>query len=85
MKLKLTFKVKCDKNRTYFIIAKKTEIIIASNNSNINATSKTIAFTCVGLPSSIPKAFATATVCGYLSKTVNTKMREKKFKTLHLN
>ena len=31
----------------------------------------------IGLPYSIPTAFATATVCGSLSKIINTKIRNK--------
>ena len=36
-----------------------------------------VALTGIGLPYSIPTAFATATVCGPLSKTINTKIRNK--------
>ena len=37
------------------------------------ATTTSVALTGIGLPYSIPTAFATATVCGSLSKTINTK------------
>ena len=36
-----------------------------------------VAITGIGLPYSIPTAFATATVCGSLSKTNDTKIRNK--------
>ena len=41
------------------------------------ATSTSVALTGIGLPYSIPTVFATATVCGSLSKTINTKIRNK--------
>ena len=41
------------------------------------ATSTSVAITSIGLPHCIPTAFATATVCGSLSKTNNTKVRNK--------
>ena len=40
-------------------------------------TSTLVALTGIGLPYSIPTAFATATVCDSLSKTINTKIRNK--------
>ena len=43
----------------------------------ITATTTSVALTGIGLPYSIPTAFATATVCGSLSKTINTKTRNK--------
>ena len=42
------------------------------------ATTTSVALTLIiGLPYSIPTVFATATVCGSLSKTINTKIRNK--------
>ena len=41
------------------------------------ATSTSVALTGIELPYSIPTAFATATVCGSLSKTITTKIRNK--------
>ena len=43
-------------------------------------TTTTVALTGIGLPYSIPTASATATVCGSLSKTINTKIRNKNIK-----
>ena len=58
-------------------VAEITEIILAS----IATTATTsVALTGIGLPYSIPTAFATATVCGSLSKKINTKIRNKIFK-----
>ena len=41
------------------------------------ATTTSVALTVIGLPYSIPTAFATSTVCGSLSKTINSKIRNK--------
>ena len=56
-------------------IAEITEIVLSSIAKT--ATSTTVALTCIGLLYSIPTAFPTATVRGSLSKTINTKMRNK--------
>ena len=61
------------KNDTY--TAEITEIILSSIATT--ATSTSVALTGILLPYSIPTAFATATVCGSLSKKVNTKIRKK--------
>ena len=56
-------------------VAEITEIVFSSIATT--ATSTSVALTGIGLPYSIPTAFATATVCGSLSKTINTKKRIK--------
>ena len=56
-------------------IAEITETLLSSIATT--ATSTAVALTCIGLPYSIPTASATATVCGSLSKTINTKVRKK--------
>ena len=55
-----------------------TETLLSSIATT--ATSTAVALTCIGLPYSIPTASATATVCGSLSKTINTKVRKKTIK-----
>ena len=52
-----------------------TEIVLSSIATT--ATSTSVALTGIGLTYSIPTGFATATVCGSLSKTINTKIRNK--------
>ena len=56
-------------------IAEITEIVLSS----IATTAKTrsVSLTGIGLAYSIPTALATATACGSLSKTINTKIRNK--------
>ena len=39
--------------------------------------SASVAITVIGLPYSIPTAFATMAICGSLSKTINTNIRNK--------
>ena len=56
-------------------VAEMTEIVLSSIATT--ATTTSVALTGIGLPYSIPTAFATATVCGSLSKTINTKIRNK--------
>ena len=63
----------CYKN--YFNVAEITEIVLSSIATT--ATSTSVALTGIGLPYSIPTAFATATVCGSITKTINTKIRNK--------
>ena len=59
----------------YFKVAVITEIPLSSIATT--ATTTSFALTGIGLPYSIPTAFATATVCGSLSKTINTKIKNK--------
>ena len=65
---------KLSRYKSYINVAEITEILLSS----IATTATTsVALTGIGLPYSIPTAFATATVCGSLSKTINTKIRNK--------
>ena len=56
-------------------MAEITEIVLSSIATT--ATSTSVALTGIGLPYSIPTAFATANVCGSLSKTIKTKITNK--------
>ena len=66
---------KLSRYKNYINVAEITEIVLSSIATT--ATSTSVALTGIGLPYSIQTAFATATVCGSLSKTVNTKIRNK--------
>ena len=57
-------------------VAEITEILSSSIATTVTTTS--VALTGIGLPYSIPTAFATATVCGSLSKLINTKITKTK-------
>ena len=61
---------KLSRYKNYINVAEITEIVLSSIATSVALTGK-------GLPYSIPTAFATATVCGSLSKTINTKIRYK--------
>ena len=63
---------KLSRYKNYINVAEITEILLSSM-----ATTTSVALTGIGLPYSIPKAFATATVCGSFSKTINIKIRNK--------
>ena len=63
---------KLSRYKNYINVAEITEILLSSI-----ATTTSVALTGIGLPYSIPTVFATATVCGSLSKTINTKIRNK--------
>ena len=68
------YKKKLSRYKNYINVAEITEILVSS----IATTATTsVAITGIGLPYSIPTAFATATVCGSLSKTINTKIRNE--------
>ena len=60
--------------------------MIALSSIATTATKTSIASTGLGIPYSIPTAFATATVCGSMSKAVNTKIRNKimKFSQMYI-
>ena len=73
------YKKKLSRYKNYINVAEITEILLSSIATT--ATSTLFALTGIGLPHSIPTAFATATVCGSLSKTINTKMRNKIIKS----
>ena len=66
---------KLSRYKNYINVAELTETVLSSIATT--ATSTSVALTGIGLPYSIPTAFATATVCGSLSKTINTKIRNK--------
>ena len=64
---------KLSRYKNYINVAEITEIV-----SSIATTATTsVSITGIGLAYSIPTAFATATVCVSLSKTINTKIRNK--------
>ena len=69
------YNTKLSRYKNYINIAEITEIVLSSIATT--ATSTSVALTGIGLPYSIPTAFETATVCGSLSKTINTKIRNK--------
>ena len=64
--------------KNYINVAEITKLLLSSIATT--ATSTSFALTGIGLPYSIPTAFATATVCGLLSKTINTKIINKNIK-----
>ena len=66
---------KLSRYKNYINIAEITEIVLSSIATT--ATTTSVSLTGIGLDYSIPTAFATATVCGSLSKTINTKIRNK--------
>ena len=66
---------KLSRYKNYINVAEITEILLSSIATT--ATTTSVALTGIGLPYSIPTAFATATVCGSLSKTINTKIGNK--------
>ena len=66
---------KLSRYKNYFNVAEITEIVLSSIATT--ATSTSVALIGIGLTYSIPTAFATSTVCGSLSKTINTKIRNK--------
>ena len=66
---------KLNKYKLYINVAEITEIVLPTGATT--ATTTSVALTGIGLPYSIPTAFATATVCGSLSKTIHTKIRNK--------
>ena len=69
---------KLSRYKIYNNVAEITEIVLSSMATT--ATTTSVALTGTGLPYSIPTAFATSTVCGSLSKTINTKIRNKNIK-----
>ena len=71
---------KLSRYKNYINVAEITEIVLSSI-----ATTTSVALTGIGLPYSIPTAFVTATVCGSLSKTINTKIRNKIIKYSQLD
>ena len=63
---------KLSRYKNYINVAEITEILLSYIATTATLTS--IAITGIGLPYSIPTAFATETACGSLSKTINTKI-----------
>ena len=61
---------KFSRYKNYINVADITEMKLSSIATT--ATKTSVAITGIGLPYSIPIAFATATVCGSLSKTIKT-------------
>ena len=66
---------KLSRYKNYINIAEITEIVLSSIATT--ATTTSVALTGAGLIYSIPTAFATATLCDSLSKTIITKIRNK--------
>ena len=66
---------KLSRYKKFINIAEITEIVLSSIATT--ATTTSVALTGIELPYSIKTAFATATVYGSLSKTINTKIRNK--------
>ena len=66
---------KLSRSKNNINLAEITEILLSSIATT--ATTTSVVITGIGLPYSIPTAFATATVCGSLSITINTKIRNK--------
>ena len=66
---------KLSRYKNYINVAEISEILLSSIATT--ATSTSVALKGIWLPHSIPTAFATATVSGSLSKTINTKTRTK--------
>ena len=66
---------KLSRYKNYINVAEITEIVLSSIATT--AITISVALTGIGLPYSIPTTFATATVCDSLSKTINTKIRNK--------
>ena len=62
-------------HKSYINVAEITEILLSSIVTT--ATTTSVALTGIGLPYSIPTAFATATVCSSVSKTIITKVGNK--------
>ena len=63
---------KLNRYKKYINVAEITEKLLSSIATTAITTS--VALRRIGLPYSIPTAFATATVCGSLSKIINTKI-----------
>ena len=72
------YKKKLIKYKKYNNKAELTELLLSSIATT--ETTSSVALTGIGLPYSMPTAFATATVRVSLSKTFNTKVRNKVIK-----
>ena len=69
------YKKNLSRYKNYINVAEITEILLSLIATTVTTTS--VALTGIGFPYPIPTAFSTATVCGSLSKTINTKIRNK--------
>ena len=69
---------KLSRYNNYINVAEITEKLLSSIATT--ATTTSVALTGIGLPYSIKTGFSTATVCGSLSKTIITKIRNKTIK-----
>ena len=67
---------KLSRYKNFINVAEITETLLSSIATTATTTTS-VAITGIGLSYSIPTAFATATVCGSLSKTINTKIKNK--------
>ena len=78
------YNMKLSRYKNYINVAEITEIVLSSIATT--ATTTSVALTGIRLPYYIPTAFATATVCGSLSKTIKTKIRNKiiKFSQMYI-
>ena len=70
---------KLSRYKNYINIAEITEIVLSQIATTATKTTS-VSLTGIELAYSIPTAFGTATVCGSLSKTINTKIRNKTIK-----
>ena len=59
--------------KNYISVAEITDILLSSKTTTAPVAAS-VALTGIGLPCSIPTAFATATICCSLSKTLKTKI-----------
>ena len=66
---------KLSRYKNYINVSEITKIVLPSIATT--ATTTSVVLTGTGLPYSIPTSFATATVGGSLTKTVNNKIRNK--------
>ena len=66
---------KLSRYKNYINVAEITETVLSSKATT--ATTISVALTGIGLPNSTPTAIATAIVCGSLSETINTEIRNK--------
>ena len=75
---------KLSRYKNYINVAEITQILLSSIATT--ATTTSVALTGIGLIYSIPTGFATVTVFGSLSKTINTKIRNKimKFSQMYI-
>ena len=66
---------KLSRYKNYINVAEVKEIVLSSIATT--TASASVALTGIGLQYSLPTAFVTAAICGSLSKTIKTKIRNK--------